>query len=65
MHIGHVIPSDRQCTSFGDACLTAGGAFCDTLEFWFDIHWSPRTKAAILTAELHINIMEFAIVFFN
>jgi hypothetical protein len=36
--------------------------FCDTLVFWFDIHWLPRTKAAIATAEIHINIMEFAIV---
>jgi hypothetical protein len=62
MHIGHVIPRDPQFTSFGDACLTAGGAFFDTLEFWFDIHWSPRTKAAIATSELRINIMEFAIV---
>ncbi len=33
MHIGHIIPRDPQFTSFGDACLTAGGAFCDTLEF--------------------------------
>ena len=38
MQIGHGIPRNPQFTSFGDACLTAGGAFCDTVEFWFDIH---------------------------
>ena len=62
MHIGHVIPRDPQFTSLGDACLTAGGAFCDNLEFWFDIHWSTKTKQAIAAETIHINVMEFTVV---
>jgi hypothetical protein len=62
MQIGHVIPRDPQFTSFGDACLTAGGAFCDELEFWFEVHWSTTTKQAIAAKTLHINVMEFIIV---
>ena len=61
MHIGHVIPRDPQFTSFGDACLTAGGAFCDTLEYWFDIHWSAKTRKGIADATIHINLLEFAV----
>ena len=62
MHIGHVIPRDPQFTSFGDACLTAGGAFCDTLEYWFDIHWSAKTRKGIADATILINLLEFAVV---
>ena len=62
MQIGHVIPRDAQFTSIGDACLTAGGAFCDELEFWFDILWSTKTKQAIANKTIHINVMEFTIV---
>ena len=62
MQIGNVIPRDPQFISFGDACLTAGGAFCDTLEFWFDIHWSTTTKQAITNEKIHINLLEFTVV---
>ena len=66
MHIGHVIPRDPQFTDFGDACLTAGGAFCDTLESWFKIHWSAKkTKKAIADNTIHINLLEFAVVIFH
>ena len=58
MQIGHVIPRDPQFTSFGDACLTGGGAFCHELQFWFDIHWSTATRRAIAANRIHINIME-------
>ena len=51
-----------QFTSFGDACLTAGGAFCDDLEFCINIHWLTKTKHAIANATIHINIMEFTVV---
>ena len=62
MHIGHVIPRDPQFTSFGDACLKGGGAFCHELQFWFDMHWSDATKQAIEANEVHINVMEFVVV---
>ena len=62
MHIGHVIPREAQFTSFGDACLAAGGAFCDQLEYWFDIHWSSKTKKAIANESIHIILLEFAVV---
>ncbi|KAI2489086.1 hypothetical protein MHU86_25515 [Fragilaria crotonensis] len=62
MHVGHVIPRDPQFTSFGDACLTGGGAFCHDLQFWFDMHWSERTKRAIAVNKIHINLMEFVVV---
>jgi hypothetical protein len=62
MHIGHVIPRNPQFTSFGDACLTAGGAFCDTLEYWFNIQWSVKTKKATADNTIHITLLEFAVV---
>jgi hypothetical protein len=62
MNIGHVIPRDPQFTSFGDACLKGGGAFCHELQFWFDMHWSDTTKQAIATNDIHINVMEFIVV---
>lgn len=62
MNIGHVIPRDPQFTSFGDACLRGGGAFCHKLQFWFDMHWSEATKRAIAADEIHINLMEFVVV---
>ena len=62
MHIGHVIPRDPQFTSFGDACLKGGGAFCHELQFWFDMHWSNETKQAIADNKIHINLMEFVVV---
>jgi hypothetical protein len=62
-HIGgQIIPCDPQFTSCRDACLTAEGAFCDDLEFWFDIHWSPKTKQAINAKTIHIKVMEFTLV---
>lgn len=61
MHKGHVIPRDPKFTSIGDACVTAGGAFCVILEFWFDVHWSDKTKQAIAAKTIHMNMMEFAI----
>ena len=62
MSIAHVVPRDPQFTSFGDACLTGGGAFCHELNFWLDIHWSPATRAGIETNTIHINVMEFIVV---
>ena len=62
MQVGHVIPRDATFTSIGDACNTGGGAFCDELTFWFDVLWSEKTKAAIQTKKIHINVMEFVVV---
>ena len=62
MCIGHTVPRDAQFTSIGDACLTGGGAYCDVLEFWFDIIWSADTSASLKSKKLHINVMEFIVV---
>ena len=62
MNIGHVIPRDAQFTSFGDACLVGGGAYCHELQFWFDVHWSAKTREGIEQNHIHINVMEFIIV---
>jgi hypothetical protein len=62
MCIGHTVPRDAQFTSIGDACLAGGGAYCDVLEFWFDIIWAASTRTALLCNQLHINVMEFVVV---
>ena len=63
MSIAHVVPRDPQfTTSFGDACLTGGGAFCHDLNFWLDIHWSNETQAGLQNNTIHINVMEFIVV---
>ena len=62
MSIAHTVNRDPQFTSIGDACLTGGGAFCDILEFWFDLIWSPPTRTALATNKLHINVMEVIVV---
>ena len=60
--IAHVIPRDAQFTSLGDACGTGGGAFCNELEYWFDIVWAPTTRSAFLAGNIHINLLEFIVV---
>lgn len=62
MCIAHTVPRDAQFTSIGDACLNGGGAYCDVLEFWFDIIWSDTTRSALHSKSLHINVMEFIVV---
>ena len=60
--IGHVIPRDAQYTSFGDACGIGGGAYCEELEYWFDVVWSTKTRTMFETNQVHINILEFIVV---
>ena len=62
MSIVHTVPRNAQFTSIGDACLTGGGAYCDVLEFWFDIIWTSKTQLALRSKTLHINLMEFIVV---
>ncbi|KAI2504004.1 hypothetical protein MHU86_10437 [Fragilaria crotonensis] len=60
--IGHVVPRVPQFTSLGDACRMGGGAFCHELKFWFDIVWSPQTRALFDEGRIHINLLEFTVV---
>ena len=62
MHVGHVVPRDLQFTSLSDACLIGGCAFCHNLQYWFDIHWSTKTKQANTSNKIHIYIFEFVVV---
>jgi hypothetical protein len=57
-----MLARDPQFTSYGDACLRGGGAFCHDLQFWFDMQWSETTKKAIASNKIHINLMEFVVV---
>ena len=64
---GTLIPRDPQVEAFGDASLIGGGGFCPELQFWFDIHWSSRVRAAMRLSPsspnfIHINMLEFVVV---
>jgi hypothetical protein len=39
--IGLIVSRDPSFTSFGDASEDAGGAYCNILQFWFQVNWSP------------------------
>ena len=60
--IGHIVPRDSQYTSFGDACGIGGGAYCEELEYWFDVVWSAHTLTLFEINQVHINVLEFLIV---
>lgn len=66
--IGYIIPRIPHMVSKGDASQTAGGAYCERLEFWFDIIWSARTRHCVKFLPpshpdfVHINALEFVIV---
>jgi hypothetical protein len=65
--IGFIIERDPHFTSLGDASGLAGGGYCETLKFWFDIMWSPRLRKCIALPSthkdyVHINSLEFIVV---
>jgi hypothetical protein len=66
-YIGFIIPRDPHMESFGDASGVAGGAYCPTLRYWFQIVWSPdiRRRATAPMKDptrLQINCLEFVVV---
>lgn len=66
-YIGFIIPRDPHIFSLGDASGVAGGGFCTTLRFWFQIIWSPDIRARATApmkdpTRLQINCLEFVVV---
>jgi hypothetical protein len=65
--IGFIIPRDPHFESVGDASGLAGGAYCESLMFWFDITWSARVRHSMAMpathkASVHINSLEFIVM---
>jgi hypothetical protein len=65
--IGLVVPRTPHVSSYGDACLYAGGAYSHELGFWFDIIWDSAVFAGAKLKPtqpgfVHINSLEFIIV---
>ena len=63
-----IVPRQPHFYSRGDASHLGGGGYCDQLEFWFDIAWSPRTIYGTKKVRpgrpgyVHINFLEFIVV---
>lgn len=66
--LGMIIPREPHFWSRGDASLTGGGAYCPRLRFWFEVVWSPSTRAGTKFKDqsapgaVHINALEFIVV---
>jgi hypothetical protein len=66
-YIGFIIPRDPHVETLGDASGVAGGAYCPTLKYWFQIIWGPdiRRRATAPMKDptrLQINCLEFVVV---
>ena len=66
--LGMIVPRTPNITSQGDASFVGGGAHCPTLEFWFDVIWSPPVTAGLRYRRssrpgfVHINCLEYLVV---
>ena len=66
--LGMVVPRQPSIVSQGDASFLGGGAHCPTLEFWFDVIWSPSVTAGLRYRKsshpgfVHINCLEYLVV---
>ena len=74
--IAHIIKRDPDFTSYGDACLEAGGGYSENL-FWWHIEWPDQiksltiknltvTRRCLQTNNLvSINLLEFVVDIIN
>jgi hypothetical protein len=67
MLIGHSVEREPTFVSLGDASDLAGGAYCPSLQFWFDVHWNENIRKGRKLCPrnpnyIHINCLEFAVV---
>ena len=46
--MAHMIPKEPDCESWGDACLTGGGAFSLNASFWWETKWPEETTKRTL-----------------
>lgn len=66
--LGMIIPRAPQFLLRGDASFVGGGAYCDFLQFWTDLPWSPRVRhgcnhlPSSHPEYVHINFLEFIMV---
>lgn len=65
-YIPMIISRDPHVVSWGDASTgDGGGAFCPTLQFWFDMgweSWDPSLPQLIADGKVHINSLEFVVI---
>ena len=65
--IGYIIERDPHVITLGDASGHGGGAYCESLSFWFDIVWSKKVtenfnRRPATNSTVHINSLEFIVV---
>lgn len=62
--IGHIIPRASNFETFGDACLTGGGAVCHDLQIWFAVPWDTAVQKMVQSSKttFGINELEFIVV---
>ena len=66
--LGLIVPRRPNILSQGDASFLGGGAHCPTLEFWFDVIWSPPVTTGLRYRKpshpgfVHINCLEYLVV---
>ena len=62
--LGMIVPRIPNIYSQGDASFVGGGAHCPTLDFWFEIAWSPQIARGLSKLKpsnpsyVHINSCE-------
>ena len=60
--IAFIVQRTPHATSIGDASGVGGGAYCERLQFWFDITWSEKVRHALESKQVDINCLEFVVV---
>lgn len=65
--IRHIIPTDYDSVTLGDACLTGGGAFNLSSKFWWFIAWPIFIQERTIKFGKHsqlisINCLEFVVI---
>jgi hypothetical protein len=51
-----------HATSIGNASGVGGGAYCERLQFWFDITWSENVRTTLKSKQIDIKCLEFIVV---